>query len=579
MKRKSVFGLSAAVSAFLCAAVYILSVPVYADDAEDKLRSVNYGTPDNMVFGEKGIAIVSVTDDEGNSDDEVKLCIYNENNEKLAGWNGNDINSFRRTRGSIELINDKSLVNVYGSQLPDFTGGKGYTRVLETRRGTNTNYSFYPDSWGFFEYSASYPSVCRYVTYGDTEFTVPAGSFGAYAEKGWSSRAVNWFFRIGRYEDPDDEYSSLLTVDDFLFNKIDGKIDIRKFDDGDYPFRIGYSSSGGGGGSGNIHNRIHINEKSYEYARKTINLHDVYPSYFNEDGTKTDKYGGADFNFARDTMSPFKTAGAFFISGNFVNAPLPDENGNVTIYVNKNDYKFTMVTDFGWANGGGGGTTGMTGFADEKCDFEFKTVDIPENSIPLKGLAEGTYTVLLDSLPEKYEIPADTSVSFTVTNKPGSGVPECSIVLKTRKYALNLKKSRNGKIVSDAKDNAAVPVESKVKLTFDAEEGYRPSGLVFCSDSGERIPADFISFSDNSFEMPYGDLTVEASFAPIMAGDVDGDGSISSADLLHAARIIQGAESDPYFVKASDINGDGRVNVFDYLRMVRSLVSGSEDYS
>lgn len=578
MNKKSLLRLSAAVSAFIFASFSLVSFTVNAADAEDKLRSVNYGTPDSMVFGEKGIAFVSVTDDEGNPADEVKIFLCNEKNEKMAEWNGNNRNSFRRIGGNVELINEKSLVNVYGSQIPDFSGGKGYTRIIETKRGTNSRYSFYPDSCGFFEYSAAYPSVCRYVTYGDTEFTVPAGSFGAYAEKGWSSRAVNWFFRIGRYEDPDDEYSSLLTVDDFLFNKIDGKIDIRKFDDGDYPFRIGYSSSGGGGGSGNIHNRIYINEESYDYARKTINLHDVFPSYFNEDGTKDDKYGGTAFNFARDNINPLKTAGAFFISGNFISAPLPDENGNVTIYVNKDDYRFTMVTDFGWANGGGGGTTGMTGFADEKCDFEFKTVDIPENSIPFRGLKEGTYTVFMDGLPEKYETPADLYASFTVTNKSGSGVPECSIVLKTRKYALDLKKSKNGKIVSDAVNNSAVPVESRVKLTFEADEGYRPSELIFCS-GGERIPADYISFSDNSFEMPYIDLSVETSFVPIQTGDVDGDGSISSADLLHAARIIQGAESDPYFVKASDINGDGRVNVFDYLRMVRSLVSGSEDYS
>lgn len=564
---------AAVISAFLYTAFLITGV----NAAE--IQSVNYGTDENSIFGEKGIALVNVSDEYGNPVDEAEFYLADSSGENLAVWSGNNRSTFRRIQGTAAVINDSSSVDIYGVQLPDFTGGNGYTRTTEVKTGEKSSAIVKPDGMGRFKYNNVYSAETRYIVYGDTEFTVPAGSFGVYADSGYDKRPVEMYFVIAEYADPDDEYSELVNRNEFIFNQTAGKLDIRKFAEGAYPYRTGYRvSNGRGGGGGNIHNRVYINEKSYDYAKKTINLHDAFPSYFNEDGTvDRDVFGtNMHFSFSEDIMNPLQTAGVYFMSGNLVCAPLPDKNGNVTIYVDKSDYRFTMMTDFGWKNGGGGGTSGMSGYADEKAVYKINTAVIPESSVPLRGLAEGKYTVSTGEIPEKYD-PA--SVSFTITNQDGSGVPECGVVLEYKRFSIDTENAPGGtlKVMSDITDDMnAVPVESDVRISAVPDEGYRIKNIVFSYENGMKFNSNLLSLaSEDTFEMPYMNVKLIPQFGEIVKGDIDGDDTINSADVMNMMKIILNSEKSygSSCRSAADINDDGTVNVFDLIRIAR-LVTG-----
>lgn len=577
--KKKIISLITAVSAFLYTS-YLN--PLSAAE----IKSVNYGTDDNMIFGEKGIALINVSDEFGNSVDEAVFYL-NGNGEKLALWTGNDRRTFNKLYGNVSLIDDSSYVTVYGEQLPDFVGDKGFTRTFEVKTGERSTTVIHPDGMGYFKYGNTLKAASKYIFYGETEKTIPVDSFGVYADEKWKTRPVEWFFTIGEYEDPADNYSTYISKQEFLFNKIAGSFDIRRMAEGEYPYRMGYRAKRGGGGSGNIHNKLKFEDPAknelegkktaYEYTRKTINLHEIYPSYFNEDGTSTKEAFGEErrFSFAEDSTDPLQTAGLIFKSGNLITAPIPDSEGNVTLFVDKDNYYFVMMTDFGWETGGGGGTSGMGGYADEKAEFEFNTVVIPETSVPVRLSDEGEYTVTTENIPEKYN-PA--SASFSITNKDGSGVPECNVVLKYKRFSLDVEETPGGtlKAASDFTDDmSAVPVESDVKITAVPDEGYRLKNVVFSLESGTETSSNLLSVaSEDSFSMPYTNVKLIPQFGEIVKGDIDGDDAINAADMLNMLKIILNKENsyNNSCIEAADINGDGAVNVFDLIRIRRLII-------
>ncbi len=578
---------AAAVSAFLCAAL-----PVSGAGAAE-ITSVNYGSADSMLFGERGIAVVNITDEFGDSADTTEFFLRNGNGEKLASWNGNNRSTFRKISGMTSLISDSATVSVYGSQLPDFTGDKGFVRTTEVKTGEKSTTVIRPNGLGRFEYGAVYPAETRYILYGTPERTVPVNCFAVWADKKWCTRPVDWSFVIGEYENPEDSYSSFITKEEYIVNITGGSLDLRQLPAGEYPYRIRYSiSNGTGGGGGNIHNRIKIEDPdknaaegkrtSWKYVKKTVNLHDVFPSYFNEDGTadRTMFEDKVNFSFAEDSLNPLKTAGVFFLSGNLVSAPIPDSNGNVTLLVENETYRFTMMTDFAWKNSSGGGTTGMSGYADEKAVYDIKTVQIPEKSVPLCCLEEGEYTVDTGSIPDRYIIP--DSGSFTVSNAEGSGVPECSIVLRYRRFSVSAGKSDGGtvKFSSDfTDDNKKFPVEKPVKVSAVPDSGYRIKKLVYLYENGKEAVSDSLLVApEETFEMPYGNITVTPVFVKLVKGDVDGDDALNAADAVNMMKMILGSETEynDSCKEAADINSDGRVNVFDLIRL-NQLMTGQQN--
>ncbi len=69
------------------------------------------------------------------------------------------------------------------------------------------------------------------------------------------------------------------------------------------------------------------------------------------------------------------------------------------------------------------------------------------------------------------------------------------------------------------------------------------------------------------------DGTEFASYTVVIWGDVNGDGSISLADLLKVKRLVVGAAGlNGWYYTAGDINGDGSVGLADLLRLKQHIV-------
>lgn len=121
-------------------------------------------------------------------------------------------------------------------------------------------------------------------------------------------------------------------------------------------------------GSGNIYATFTFDDKGGRYVKAKINLHDVAPDYFNEDGSHTKEsssYGSHDYKFKYEEANDggyFKSA-LYFQSGGAVTGVVPDKDGCVEIYLStkineRTDYCTTYSYRTNYVIGGGGGTTG-----------------------------------------------------------------------------------------------------------------------------------------------------------------------------------------------------------------------------
>lgn len=570
--------LKAAAVSFSLVLLSVFSASVSAAD-NSSFKSMNYGTDDNMIFGEKGIAFFSIKDEEGNLIDAGDYQLSDSKGKIIADWSGNNPSTFklRSNESGANLLDSRSNVCVYGAQFPDFAG-EGYIRSISVKDGDKSVTVIKPDGLGVFRYGNTYETNLRYVLYEDTDLIIAPHSFGIYADAGWADRKVDWFFSIGQYSDPNDSYSDFIPLNKFVFNTFAGNLNLAVMDDGKYPYRFGYTFKGRGGGGGNINQRITFDETEHEYVKKTINLYETFPDYFNADGTKEKEFFGTNyhFNFYEDSLEPFQTAGMYFLSGNMVSAPIPDKDGNVTIYVDKENYYFLMCTDFAAENASGGGSTGMSGYADNKAVISFSTVTVPETGIALKQLPEGEYTISSGSLPKKYE---KGSEKIIITNESGNGVPECSLVLGTKRRAVNILESEYGQVSAEVEDTGAVPVESTVKINTVPEKDVRIKGLSFYDDMG--FPVDDIAVvNNNTFIMPYTDISVKPEFGKVVTGDIDGNDTIDALDAVYMKKMLFNTDllKNEDYVKAADTNGDGNLNVFDFIRFLKIFRESNMDF-
>ena len=159
-----------------------------------------------------------------------------------------------------------------------------------------------------------------------------------------------------------------------------------------------------------------------------------------------------------------------------------------------------------------------------------------------------------------------TTVSVSI-----AGIPNVAL-----EYTVNVAEKQARIATINGVDTEIVPgttVELPAADAFYAQNryGYRFTGWS-CVNAADGTPVDCILNPQDlaaSFVMPDADVVIRAEY--LLVGDLDGDGSITSGDLLRLTRILAGAEK-PH--PAGDIDGDGGWNVGDLVNM-RRYVAGT----
>ena len=153
-----------------------------------------------------------------------------------------------------------------------------------------------------------------------------------------------------------------------------------------------------------------ISEQPTTYIEATVNLHEVAPNYFNADGTTDKNFFGTDHNFNYGVDTDDTSAVLYIISGAVVNAVVPDENSNVTIYIDQSTYEYEFSTTFSSSTGSGGGINGGTVDYSKDYSFNVSAVELPDEGINLVNLEPGEYTLRQTNTLDGYEKPDDITV-------------------------------------------------------------------------------------------------------------------------------------------------------------------------
>ena len=166
---------------------------------------------------------------------------------------------------------------------------------------------------------------------------------------------------------------------------------------------------------------ITVSSNPTEYTKVRIKLSD-YDEKFNDDGTMPsyvgdEVHGGHKYKFGDEVVEGNFEFGAalLIVSGSVINAPIPDENGYVEIYVDKSTYHFNTwyAAYYREVNGSEKGVYGGHGggwLKEYNSEYIFKPIELPNVGTNINNVPAGNYIVEINDTSKQYN-----SVSKPVT--------------------------------------------------------------------------------------------------------------------------------------------------------------------
>lgn len=170
-----------------------------------------------------------------------------------------------------------------------------------------------------------------------------------------------------------------------------------------------------------------VNSNPTEYVKVKIKLSEECAEKYNDDGTIK---GNSDFqshgihnysvgSYINDDGIEI-AADLYIISGSVINAPIPDEQGYVEVYIEKSSQKFIIVSDAKLY------TRNSQGYDVSEVDrFRFPTYipvnkdlytfkpDLPDVGTNINNIPAGNYTLELANVPKQYKLPSKKSITVT----------------------------------------------------------------------------------------------------------------------------------------------------------------------
>lgn len=230
---------------------------------------------------------------------------------------------------------------------------------------------------------------------------------------------------MGLYTDPQWESNSELTGyliinnEPVYINSSDGSAaygDIRYIDVGEFTSSMysGLCESGTVPATGSTVLRPDIKEEKSEYIKVKCHIKE-----FSEEFAKNGTISPSDcYVDPRHNTSKGK-AFILVISGGMVNAVIPDENGYIEFYADKND-RFARLDCTGTYSGAGiSGSFSENGtyIAAEAYTANYTVPALPDTGVVLSEVPAGEYTLTFSNISEDYRTP--DSITFAVQDKAG----------------------------------------------------------------------------------------------------------------------------------------------------------------
>lgn len=227
------------------------------------------------------------------------------------------------------------------------------------------------------------------------DLTVPAGNYYVAVDEKYENRVIKSMIQIRNPNDSDDKTN-------YFFNDNYGELVNGQAESGTYELWLACTDLGNEVVRRYVGDEwiLDVSEDPVDYKKVTFNISEIADGRIDPDGTFSyeSKDGEKKFDL-KSGMLDDNRCDFYFVSGSVITAAIPDENGNVSVYVNKNDGQlgFAMLYDMlhgeniiSWYGGYEPKSVKTAAVIDT-------SIEIPADALTLYDIPAGEYTVTTDS--------------------------------------------------------------------------------------------------------------------------------------------------------------------------------------
>ena len=277
------------------------------------------------------------------------------------------------------------------------------------------------------------------------DYSLPSASYAVYVDDDWASKTGRGFIN---YTTDDSNIQYFDTADGFRPAML-GNIQLYLTMDPNYSFeafRMGVLSEVDNSGGGYyLYRYPKISDTPSQYIKYTVNLCELFPECnMYEDfeykyiGTFVDEKNII-FDPKQDMGGTNQTSCVLTVtSGAVISAPIPDIEGNIEFYLDKNSREYsielnvmhieeTVNPDFSVTRVYRSGSDYVDLVAEDKCSVSVQGADLPDSGTNLLNLNNESYTIELSNVPSKY---SNEPFTFSVTDS--QAVQYINIVLEDK---------------------------------------------------------------------------------------------------------------------------------------------------